>query len=109
MDYSNRLYTSSVCVMELVQLIVRYNESRKKPVDPASVFEGLDSVHVEIVYQSSHHLRVYASMPVLHSDPNDRIIIAQAVADKMPLISSDRQFPKYQAKIPGFNFILNKR
>ena len=30
-----------------------------------------------------------------HNDPNDRLIISQAITEKIPLISSDTKFPKY--------------
>ena len=40
-----------------------------------------------------------------HTDPFDRIIIAQAISEKIPLISSDQRFPKYK-KI-GLDLIKN--
>jgi PIN domain nuclease of toxin-antitoxin system len=46
-------------------------------------------------YLNEHHLLKYAEMniPVKeHNDPNDHVIIAQAISDKIPLISSDNKF-----------------
>ena len=40
-----------------------------------------------------------------HTDPFDRMIIAQAIAEKIPLISSDQKFSKYK-KI-GLDLIKN--
>ncbi|MDR1779439.1 MAG: hypothetical protein LBR50_01745 [Tannerella sp.] len=40
------------------------------------------------------------------NDPSDRLIIAQAITEKIPLISSDKQFPKYRKY--GLAFILNR-
>lgn len=40
-----------------------------------------------------------------NTDPFDRIIIAQSIAEKIPLVSSDKKFPKYR-KI-GLDFIPN--
>lgn len=108
-DFSNLFYTSSVCVMELVQLLVRYNETVKKPVDTSEIVYLLDKYNIEIKYISEQHIMYYAAMPVLHSDPNDRLIIAHAIVDRAVLISSDKQFPQYQKRLKGFNFILNKR
>ena len=40
------------------------------------------------------------------NDPSDRLIISQALTEKMPLISSDIQFPKYVKY--GLDFIPNR-
>ena len=41
-----------------------------------------------------HSLKVY-DLPLHHSDPFDRIIIAQAIVEKMVVLTSDRVFEKY--------------
>ena len=40
-------------------------------------------------------------------DPGDRIIIAQAIADHVSLVSSDRKFNRYKKN--GLEFLYNKR
>ncbi|HBK32640.1 MAG TPA: PIN domain nuclease, partial [Porphyromonadaceae bacterium] len=42
-----------------------------------------------------------------HNDPADRLIIAQAITEKMPLISSDHKFELYREY--HLDFIYNKR
>jgi PIN domain nuclease of toxin-antitoxin system len=41
-----------------------------------------------------HSLRVY-DLPAHHSDPFDRMIIVQALVEKMTVLTSDRAFEKY--------------
>lgn len=41
-----------------------------------------------------HSLKVY-NLPLHHSDPFDRIIIAQAIVEDMVVLTSDRVFEKY--------------
>ena len=41
------------------------------------------------------HLVVLSTLEFIHRDPFDRIIISQAIAENMPLISSDEIFMKY--------------
>lgn len=41
-----------------------------------------------------------------HYDPSDHVIIAHAITLKLPLISSDSEFPFYQAQ--GLDLIYNK-
>jgi PIN domain nuclease of toxin-antitoxin system len=41
------------------------------------------------------HLRINASLPFHHRDPFDRIIIAQAMAENLPIITVDSAFNQY--------------
>ena len=42
-----------------------------------------------------------------HNDPNDHMIIAQSLSDKIPIISSDKKFKHYESQ--GLQLVLNKR
>ena len=41
------------------------------------------------------HLMVLSTLDFIHRDPFDRIIIAQAIAENIPLVSSDDVFKQY--------------
>lgn len=41
------------------------------------------------------HTTVVKSLPFYHKDPFDRIIIAQAIVDEMPILSRDGYFDSY--------------
>jgi len=58
---------------------------------------------------NKHHLLQYAELAIAsgHKDPNDHIIIAQAISDKIPIISSDQKFKEYVNQ--GLEFIFNRR
>jgi PIN domain nuclease of toxin-antitoxin system len=45
-----------------------------------------------------HSLRVY-DLPAHHSDPFDRMIIAQAMIEQMTVLTSDREFEKYPINV----------
>jgi PIN domain nuclease of toxin-antitoxin system len=45
-----------------------------------------------------HTLSVY-DLPLHHSDPFDRLIIAQALAEDMVILTSDRMFKKYSVDL----------
>ncbi|MDR1341534.1 MAG: toxin PIN, partial [Prevotellaceae bacterium] len=64
---------------------------------------------IEIRFFNQHHITQYARLVVQdsHKDINDHAIIAQAVSDKIPLISSDHAFKNYISQ--GLCFIFNKR
>jgi PIN domain nuclease of toxin-antitoxin system len=41
------------------------------------------------------HLATVATLPFHHRDPFDRLLIAQAMAEKIPVVSSDSAFDSY--------------
>jgi len=51
---------------------------------------GLDISHL--------HALAVGGLPPHHQDPFDRILIVQAVAEEMVLLTSDRMFEKYSVK-----------
>lgn len=48
--------------------------------------------------QASHALHVF-NLPSYHRDPFDRIIIAQAQLERLPIITSDPLIAKYKVKV----------
>jgi PIN domain nuclease of toxin-antitoxin system len=45
------------------------------------------------------HLRRLAGLPRLHRDPFDRMMIAQALAEGIPIVTGDRVFAAYGVQI----------
>ena len=112
-DYQTVLYTSSVCVHELIHLchIGKVPIGKKNSVlkDAHDVLTWLNDMNIDIVMVTEKHLQVYADLPFAdnHKDPNDRLIIGQAISDKVLLVSSDHKFERYMKY--GLNFVFNKR
>lgn len=48
--------------------------------------------------QMGHALNV-SRLPLIHRDPFDRIIISQAILEKMPVVTRDADIAKYKVKI----------
>lgn len=46
----------------------------------------------------THVLRL-ESLPVHHRDPFDRIILAQAIEESMPIVSADARFRQYPVEV----------
>jgi PIN domain nuclease of toxin-antitoxin system len=47
---------------------------------------------IEILEISFDHIEVVASLPLHHRDPFDRMIIAQSIAEQIPILSVDAIF-----------------
>ncbi len=109
-DYSNVLYTCSVCAHELIYLRqtgkVTTSKDWGKKMD---VVQRLGEFGIEITAITPAHLKTEEQLPLVgkHRDPNDRLIIAQAITDRTMLVSSDLQFAQYRKY--GLKLHQNKR
>ena len=45
------------------------------------------------------HLRTLEHLPLHHGDPFDRLLIAQATAENLPIITNDRAFARYDISV----------
>ncbi len=83
----------------------------QKDVRKASVLalKRLEELGVSMVPTTMEHIKTLMELPLYddHRDPNDRLIIAQAMSDRVTLISSDRKFMRYGRY--GLDFIFNER
>ena len=114
-DYSVEILASSVCYQELVHLfqigkLRRPQKCRLGGGESAS--EALAVLYqngVTFVPVAYKHIEEIARLPMFddHRDPNDRLIVAQAISDRVPLISSDRKFERYRNY--GLDFMFNER
>jgi len=51
---------------------------------------GFELLKIEI-----EHIAILATLPFHHRDPFDRILIAQAMVERMPIVSTDAAFDAY--------------
>jgi PIN domain nuclease of toxin-antitoxin system len=54
---------------------------------------------IELLVIRPDHLDELAKLPFHHRDPFDRMIVAQGLAEDIPIISRDRAFESYSAKV----------
>ncbi|MCQ2324259.1 MAG: type II toxin-antitoxin system VapC family toxin [Paludibacteraceae bacterium] len=111
-DYDNTFCISSESVKELIVayrnkgLGVRY---WKTPEAMVKAIE--DDYGIVILPIAKEHMLTYARLQLNeaqgHKDPSDHIIIAQAITEHIPLISSDTRFPFYRAQ--GLDLVFNTK
>ena len=100
----------SASVQELIHLLQSEDVKlqKQKIVTIANVFDFIENtLGFTVKYIDKGHLKQLCKMNIIdkHTDPFDRIIIAQSIAENIPLISSDKKFPKYRKM--GLDFIPN--
>ena len=106
-DYSNQVYVSSVSVKEIINLI-QSGKVKSKNIQQKSILEIIDELYFEVLYVNKYHLQEMEKLPSVpnHNDPNDRLIISQALSNRLELVSSDLQFVHYRKY--GLEFIKAK-
>jgi PIN domain nuclease of toxin-antitoxin system len=71
-------------------------------VDPALLRRGLlDNGYTELAITGRHAV-IVTGLPALHKDPFDRMLIAQAMADGLLLLTVDPAVARYPGPIQGF-------
>jgi tRNA(fMet)-specific endonuclease VapC len=109
-DNSNVLYTSSIVLAEINQLMRLKKIHSKLFKTPLQFQKALEEQYfVEIIPFTKHHTKTLSELTFAkgHNDPFDHAIISQAITDKLTLISSDRQFENYTTQ--KLKFVFNKR
>jgi PIN domain nuclease of toxin-antitoxin system len=108
-DYENQIYVSSESIKEFIQLIQTERVILEKRLRSREVFDLIENeFELHVKYVTKEHLQTLSKLEIDegHNDPNDRIIISQAITEKIPLISSDTKFPKYTKF--GLELIANR-
>lgn len=68
-------------------------------VEPRSLRRGLlDNGYTELPVTSEHAVNV-DSLPELHKDPFDRILLAQALTEGITLLTADAQLARYRGPV----------
>ena len=96
-DSSNELYFSAASLWEIV---IKNSLGRDDfKVDPAVLRRGLlDAGYQELSVSGLHALAV-ADLPLLHKDPFDRVLLAQAKAEGITLLTFDAALADYAGPV----------
>ena len=61
----------------------------KLEANPRDVLDGIDPAGFSLLAVSGEHAARVAELPLLHKDPFDRILVAQALVEPMILLTND--------------------
>jgi PIN domain nuclease of toxin-antitoxin system len=61
--------------------------------------EEMKAYGMELLPVRYEHILQMEQLPLYHSDPFDRLLIAQAIAEFMPILTHDSEFPRYPVKL----------
>ena len=93
-DPTNELYLSVVSAWE-IQIKHQINRLQLD-VPLEEMIHGQQTANdLKILSVELHHVYILRQLPPHHHDPFDRLLIAQAKAEQMRLVSADSQFAPY--------------
>ena len=111
-DNDNTFCISTESVKELIVAYRNKGLGNKKWKTPEAMVQAIENDYgIVILPIAKEHVLTYSRMDINdaqgHKDPSDHMIIAQAITEHIPLISSDTRFPFY--KNQGLDLIFNSK
>ncbi|MCP2040772.1 PIN domain nuclease of toxin-antitoxin system [Neisseria sp. HSC-16F19] len=98
-DFANELYFSLVSLWEIA---IKSGLGKSDfAVDAALLHKGLLSVGCRELPIQLPHITQSAALPMLHKDPFDRLLLAQAQVENLHFLSADARIHEY-----GLPFII---
>ena len=94
-DPANEVFVSTASLWEIV---IKTSIGKLKG-DLRSIDAAIDSQGFSRLDITLPHLQALALMPMYHRDPFDRMLIAQAQAEGLTLMTDDRHAPLYPVTI----------
>ena len=93
-DVSNQLVVS---IVSLCEIAIKVSIGKLNLVQPFDILipQQIRLNEMELLGISFSHTVEVAALPLNHRDPFDRLLIAQARVEKMPIISCDTAFDTY--------------
>lgn len=82
-------------VISLTEIAIKH-ACGKLTFDKEAVMRGVQDLQLQILPYTTTHAYSLFELPLQHTDPFDRQIIAQALAEDVPVVTSDRAFGLYR-------------
>ena len=94
LDETNELFISIASIWEMT---IKSNLGKLNLSIPLSdlIAQKLIPSDIQLLPIQLEHLTVLQTLPFHHRDPFDRLLIAQAIADRLILLSADKAFKNY--------------
>jgi PIN domain nuclease of toxin-antitoxin system len=94
---AERVFVSSASIWE-VAIKARLG---KIDADPKELFEQIERNNFHELTVSSKHALAVATLPLNHTDPFDRLLIAQATAEPLHFLTADSILKQYSELVIG--------
>ncbi len=96
-DSGNTLYLSMASVWEMAIKSSLKKLKLSLPIDQY-IATRTQTHGISLLDITMDHMAVVEDLPYHHKDPFDRLLIAQCLSEKLPILSADRMFNAYPVK-----------
>lgn len=93
-DSDSDVVVSAVSVAEIA-----IKSSVGKLEIPGDLLDQITLNDFTVLPLQATHAKAVAALPLHHRDPFDRLILAQAVTEEVPLMTADPAFDQYDARL----------
>ncbi|MCF0071904.1 type II toxin-antitoxin system VapC family toxin [Dyadobacter sp. CY261] len=94
-DKQNELFFSIGSLWEIAIKAGLFKLTIPNPID------SLVPAEIQLLDIRVSHLTAYQQLPIIHKDPFDRLLIAQARVENLGLLTDDEKFQHYPVKLLG--------
>ena len=105
-DTARRVFANAdngilLSVATVWEIVVKAQRGKLPFPQPAAPYirQQIGKTSVEVLPISLAHTLRVEKLPTYHRDPFDRILLAQAVEERIPIMSTDRAFRAYPVEI----------
>jgi PIN domain nuclease of toxin-antitoxin system len=92
---ANQSNIREISVVSLAEIALK-NAIGKLALSKNELVEAMNELQVRILPCTANHALQLFNLPLHHRDPFDRQIIAQALAENIPVVTCDEQFCLYE-------------
>jgi PIN domain nuclease of toxin-antitoxin system len=93
-ESADRVYVSAASIWEMAT-----NVARGRLDAPADFTHRLVDLGMMPLALEWEHVRVAGGLPLHHRDPFDRMLIAQAIVERLTIVTRERAFDRYPVPV----------
>ncbi|MGM9475129.1 type II toxin-antitoxin system VapC family toxin [Pedobacter sp. GSP4] len=85
-----------ISIASLWEIIIKLNIGKLTVTrNLEEMYDVINNFGISVLNIQKQHLSKYLTLPLIHRDPFDRVIISQALAENLTLITDDQYIIKY--------------
>ena len=92
-------HTLFISVVSLWEIAIKVSLGKLSELDGGvGVFlSKLENIPIEVLPITTDCIKIIESLPFIHRDPFDRMLVAVAMSNDMTILTADSSIPKYNA------------
>jgi PIN domain nuclease of toxin-antitoxin system len=94
----HELVFSLVCLWEIA-IKIKTGKLNTIGSSVAYIRDQMDAYSMQLLPIRYEHILQLEALPAHHGDPFDRLLIAQAIAESLPILTHDEKFSLYPVKL----------